>query len=103
MTPRVAAVSQLVPALLGIYFDVLISYTDEQHLKEFLPVVFQRMGQVCRYFLSQVFANLGKIYAYPPYQDAVRSLMVTKVLSILHTHPSFLVSMKVFMSNNLLY
>jgi hypothetical protein len=88
VTPRVAAVSQLVPALLGIYFDVLISYTDEQHLKEFLPVVFQRMGQ---------------IYAYPPYQDAVRSLMVTKVLSILHTHPSFLVSMKVFMSNNLLY
>jgi len=46
VTPRVRAVASMVPRLIDIYFDVLISYADEKILCEILRVLFQRLDQV---------------------------------------------------------
>jgi hypothetical protein len=40
-------VAAMVPKLIDIYFDVLISYADENILSEVLKILFQRLDQVC--------------------------------------------------------
>ncbi len=47
MSGRLALVAAHVPGLLEVYFDVLIAYGDEAHLKELVPVLFDRLEQVC--------------------------------------------------------
>lgn len=46
MTPRIMETASIVPYLLAIYFDVMISYAEDAQLRELVPVIFQRIDQV---------------------------------------------------------
>jgi hypothetical protein len=46
VTSRLSTVASQVPALLDLYFDVLIMYSEEAHLKDLVPLLFDRLEQV---------------------------------------------------------
>jgi len=79
ITPRIIEICKIVPYLLSIYFDVLISESDETHLNELVPILFQRIDQL---FPLEVF------------QKEVRKVIEVKILSIFHRFPNFLISLK---------
>lgn len=77
VTPRVRAVSSLVPLLLENYFDVVIENTDKNALSNFLPAIFERLDQ---------------LYPIPSFQVKIKKILVDKVLAIFHMHPELLCS-----------
>lgn len=95
VTPRIAAVAQQIPVFLGIYFDVVISYAEETQVKDLLPIIFQRMNQVCALLSQLIFLNAVQLYPYQPFRDSVRHVMITKIVAIFQKWPSFVSSMKV--------
>ena len=77
VTPRVRAVSSLVPLLLERFFDVVIEHTDKEELSNFLPAIVERLDQ---------------LYPLPSFQVKVKKILVDKFLAIFHMHPELLCS-----------
>jgi hypothetical protein len=71
---RVLAVSRLVPILISIFFDTLISNGTEEHLQAIIPVIFERIAQ---------------LYPIDSFKKEVRKILVDKVLAIFDKHPHF--------------
>jgi hypothetical protein len=59
----VIAVAELTPKLLTLYFDLLIAYAEEKHLREIFPLMFERMEQVCALFASTT-CNKNFLFSY---------------------------------------
>jgi hypothetical protein len=77
---RIREVMKIVPFLLNIYFDVMLTYADEDHMKELVNVLFQR--------ISQLFPD-------EKYQKEIRKIMHLKLLAIFEKFPHFVVTLKV--------
>lgn len=79
ISPRLVEVTKLVPKLLSLYFDVVISCAFEDQVREFLPIVFQRVSQ---------------LFPLESFQKSVQKVIEEKTLAIFHKFPSFVVSLK---------
>lgn len=80
MTPRVLEVCKVTTYLLNVFFDVTIACGEEDHLKELVPIIFQRMDQ---------------LFPLETFQKEVRKVMEVKLLAIFQRFPSFVVTLKV--------
>lgn len=81
VTWRVREVMERVPALLSQYFAVLTQYGDEGSLLKVIPVVFERIDQ---------------LFPSNAYQEAIRELLVQRLLAVFERYPAALVILKVY-------
>ncbi|EGG19991.1 hypothetical protein DFA_07106 [Cavenderia fasciculata] len=79
VTPRTIGSCELVPALLHIYFDILLAYGDKTIFRSLLPVVFERVEQM---------------FPFEPYQRSVKQTLITEIMSIFNQYPSLVVDEK---------
>ena len=77
VTPRVRAVSSVVPQIVETFFDIVIANTEESQLIDFLPVIIERLDQ---------------IYPLPSFQMKIKRILVDKILAIFHVYPRLLCS-----------
>lgn len=77
----------IVPYLLTIYFDTMITFGGDDNLQILLPVLFQRMDQ---------------LFPFEQFQVDVRKVLEAKVLAIINQNPRFVVTLKVKNSETLL-
>jgi hypothetical protein len=104
-TPRIAEVSRHVPALLEVYFDVLIAHANESHMRELVPLLLDRVDQViCSHLFADVpvyvVIELPQVFPLPSFQEQVAAVVVSKLLDIFAKYPSFVVIFKVFRASS---